>query len=131
MFFLSKKGCENMSYVDVSYYKDDFKGNILNDDTLENKLERASDQIDKLTYNRIIGIEFKNLSPFQQDKIKKAVCLQAEFIEQYGEFINMPLSGFSAGSTSVSFNGSIVNGITTTQEVINYISQTGLNSRRL
>lgn len=131
MFFLSKKGCENMSYVDSSYYKENFKGNILNDSTLENRLERASDQIDKLTYNRIIGIEFKNLSPFQQDKIKKAVCLQAEFIEQYGEFINMPLSGFSAGSTSVSFNGSIVNGITTTQEVINYISQTGLNSRRL
>ncbi|MDK0630288.1 hypothetical protein ACSXCW_03560 [Clostridium perfringens] len=120
-----------MSYVDSSYYKDNFKGNILNDDTLENRLERASDQIDVLTYNRIIGIEFKNLSPFQQDKIKKAVCLQAEFIEQYGEFINMPLSGFSAGSTSVSFNGSIINGITTTQEVINYISQTGLNSRRL
>ena len=111
-----------MSYVDISYYKDNFKGDILNDDTLENRLERASDQIDKLTYNRIIGVEFKNLSPFQQDKIKKAVCLQAEFIEQYGEFINMPLSGF---------NGSIVNGITTTQEVINYIYQTGLNSRRI
>ena len=78
-----------MSYVDISYYKDNFKGDILNDDTLENRLERASDQIDKLTYNRIIGVEFKNLSPFQQDKIKKAVCLQAEFIEQYGEFINM------------------------------------------
>lgn len=120
-----------MSYVDSSYYKENFKGNILNEDTLENRLERAADQIDKLTYNRIVKIEFKNLSPFQQDKIKKAVCLQAEFIEQYGEFINMPLSGFSAGSTSVSFNGSIINGITTTQEVINYISQTGLNSRRI
>ncbi|WP_243325634.1 hypothetical protein [Clostridium perfringens] len=120
-----------MSYVDISYYKDNFKGNIINDDTLENRLERAADQIDVLTYNRIIGIGFENLSPFQQDKIKKAVCLQAEFIEQYGEFINMPLSGYSAGSTSVSFNRSIVNGITTTKEVINYISQTGLNSRRL
>ncbi|MDM0609482.1 hypothetical protein QTH09_00395 [Clostridium perfringens] len=120
-----------MSYVESSYYKDNFKGNTLNEDTLENRLERASDQIDVLTYNRIIGIGFENLSPFQQDKIKKAVCLQAEFIEQYGEFINMPLSGFSAGSTSVSFNGSVINGITTTQEVINYISQTGLNSRRL
>lgn len=120
-----------MSYVNSSYYKEEFKGEILNDDTLENRLERASDQIDVLTYNRINKIEFKNLSSFQQDKIKKAVCLQAEFIEQYGEFINIPLSGYSVGSTSVSFNGSIVNGITTTQEVINYISQTGLNSRRL
>ncbi|CEQ27124.1 hypothetical protein [Paraclostridium sordellii] len=120
-----------MAYVDSSYYKDKFRGKILSDEDVESKLERASDQIDVLTYNRIIGIEFKNLSPFQQDKIQKAICLQAEFIEQYGEFINMPLSGYSVGSTSVSFNGSIVNGITTTKEVINYISQTGLNSRRL
>ncbi|ELC8383196.1 hypothetical protein [Clostridium perfringens] len=120
-----------MSYVDISYYKENFKGKVLLDENIDNRLERASDQIDVLTYNRIIGIGFENLSLFQQDKIKKAVCLQAEFIEQYGEFINMPLSGYSAGSTSVSFNGSIVNGITTTKEVINYISQTGLNSRRL
>lgn len=120
-----------MSYVDSSYYKENFKEFIIDDENLENRLERASDQIDVLTYNRINKIEFKNLSPFQQDKIKKAVCLQANFIEQYGEFINMPLSGYSVGSTSVSFNGSIVNGITTTKEVINYISQTGLNSRRL
>ncbi|HAT4254977.1 hypothetical protein ACSXCH_10330 [Clostridium perfringens] len=120
-----------MDYIDSSYYKENFKGKVILDENIDNRLERASDQIDVLTYNRIIGIGFENLSPFQQDKIKKAVCLQAEFIEQYGEFINMPLSGYSAGSTSVSFNGSIVNGITTTKEVINYISQTGLNSRRL
>ncbi|MFC4781639.1 hypothetical protein ACFO6R_10165 [Eubacterium multiforme] len=120
-----------MSYVDSSYYRDKFKGKILSGEDNESKLERASDQIDVLTYNRIIGIEFKNLSPFQQDKVKKAICLQAEFIEQYGDFINMPLSSYSVGGTSVSFNGSIVNGITTTKEVINYISQTGLNSRRL
>ncbi|MEG1004342.1 MAG: hypothetical protein RSD13_05035 [Clostridium sp.] len=120
-----------MSYVDSTYYKDTFGGNILLNENINSKLERASDQIDSLTYNRIIGMEFKNLSPFQQDKIKKAICLQAEFIEQFGEFINMPLSSYSVGGTSVSFNGSIVNGITTTKEVINYISQTGLNSRRL
>ncbi|HBI6897754.1 TPA: hypothetical protein K8N32_001358 [Clostridium perfringens] len=120
-----------MSYVDSSYYKENFKGKVLLDENIDNRLERASDQIDVLTYNRIIGIGFENLSPFQQDKIQKAICLQAEFIEQYGDFVNMPLSSYSVGSTSVSFNGSIVNGITTTKEVINYISQTGLNSRRL
>lgn len=120
-----------MAYVDSAYYKEEFKGKIIDDDTLENRLERASDQIDTITYNRIIGLEFKNLSPFQQDKIKKAVCLHAEFIEQYQEYINMPLSGFSAGSTSVSFNANKVNGITTTQEVLNYLKQTGLTCRRL
>lgn len=120
-----------MSYVDNLYYKEVFKGNILSYENINNMLERASDQIDTLTYNRIIGIGFNNLSSFQQDRIRKAICLQAEFIEQYGDFINIPLNGYSNGSLSVNFNGSVVNGITTTKEVINYVSQTGLNSRRL
>lgn len=120
-----------MSYVDKTYYKDNFGGMILSEEQIENKLERASDQVDTLTYNRINGKGFDNLTKFQQDKVKKAVCIHAEFIEQYGEYINLPLSGFSAGSTSVSFNANKVNGITTTQEVLNYLKQTGLTCRRL
>ena len=120
-----------MSYVDKTYYKESFGGVILPEDHIVNKLERASDQIDTLTYNRIVGIGFDNLTEFQKDKVQKAVCIHAEFIEQYGEYINMPLSGFSAGSTSVSFNAEKVNGITTTQEVLNYLKQTGLTCRRL
>lgn len=120
-----------MSYVDSTYYKETFEGNILAEDSINQKLERSSDQIDTLTYNRIVGIGFNNLTEFQKDKIKKAVCIHSEFIEQYGEYINMPLSGFSAGSTSVSFNAKKVNGITTTQEVLNYLKQTGLTCRRL
>ncbi|NRT88108.1 hypothetical protein [Clostridium beijerinckii] len=118
-------------YTDETYYKDTFKGSIISDDELANKLERASDQIDSLTFNRIVGKGFDNLTSFQQDKIKKAVCLHADFVEQYGEYIDMPLSGFSAGSISVNFNANKVNGITTTQEVINYLNQTGLTCRRL
>jgi len=117
-----------MTYVDPAFYND-FSGLIT--DKLNAKLEKATDQINSLTYNRIIGIGFENLTPFQQDKVKKAVCLHADFIEQYGEYINMPLSGFSAGSISVSFNAQKINGVTTTQEVINYLNQTGLTCRRL
>lgn len=120
-----------MSYVDKTYYNDSFGGVILPEEHIENKLERASDQIDTLTYNRIVGKGFENLTNFQQDKIKKAVCIHAEFIEQYGTYIDMPLNGFSAGSVSVSFNAQKVNGITTTQEVLNYLKQTGLTCRRL
>ena len=111
-----------MSYVDSTYYKESFGGTILQEDSLNRKLERASDQVDTLTYNRIVGIGFDNL---------KAICIHAEFIEHYGEYIDTPLSGFSAGSTSVSFNTNKVNGITTTQEVLNYLKQTGLTCRRL
>lgn len=117
-----------MSYVDEAYYIS-FSGLI--DKKLNNKLERASNQIDALTFNRIVAIGFGNLTPFQQDRIKKAVCLHGDFVEQYGEYIDMPLSGFSAGSTSVNFNANKVNGVTTTQEVLNYLKQTGLTCRRL
>ncbi|MBS5885165.1 hypothetical protein [Clostridium sp.] len=120
-----------MSYVDSTYYKDNFGGAILSEESINQKLERASDQVDTLTYNRINAKEFNNLTEFQKDKVKKAVCIHAEFIEQYGAYIDMPLSGFSAGSTSVSFNANKVNGITTTQEVLNYLKQTGLTCRRL
>lgn len=120
-----------MGYADGTYYKEAFRGNIIPDESLFNKLERASDQINALTYNRIVAIGFDNLSEFQKDKIKKAVCLHAEFIEQYGEYIDMPLSGFTAGSTTVNFNANKINGVTTTQEVLNYLKATGLTCRRL
>ncbi|MDP4144493.1 MAG: hypothetical protein Q8936_08435 [Bacillota bacterium] len=120
-----------MAYVDAAYYKDTFEGTIIPDEQLPNKLSRASDQIDSLTYNRIVGIGFDNLTPFQQVKVKKAVCIHADFVEQYGAYIDMPLSGFSAGSISVNFNAQKVNGVTTTQEVLNYLKQTGLTCRRL
>ncbi|MFT8347689.1 hypothetical protein [Clostridium saccharoperbutylacetonicum] len=118
-------------YANEIYYKNTFKSSVIPDDELANKLERASDQIDSLTFNRIVGKGFDNLTEFQQDKVKKAVCLHADFVEQYGEYIDMPLSGFSAGSISVSFNANKINGITTTQEVMNYLNQTGLTCRRL
>lgn len=120
-----------MSYVDSTYYKDSFKGIIIPEEEIENKLSRASDQIDTLTYNRIVGIGFDNLTEFQKDKVKKAICIHAEFIEQYGAYIDTPLSGFSAGSTSISFDTNKINGISTTQEVLNYLKQTGLTCRRL
>lgn len=120
-----------MPYVDSTYYNESFGGTILPKEHIENKLKRASDQIDTLTYNRINGKGFENLTSFQQDKVKKAVCIHAEFIEQYGSYIDIPLSGFSAGSTSISFNAEKVNGISTTQEVLNYLKQTGLICRRL
>ena len=117
-----------MGYVDETYYSA-FSGLIT--DKIESKLEKATDQINSLTYNRIVGIGFDNLTPFQQDKIKKAICLHSDFVEQYGAYIDMPLSGFSAGSISVNFNAQKINGITTTQDVINYLKQTGLTCRRL
>lgn len=118
-------------YADETYYNT-YSGKIT--DELSSKLEKASDQIDSLTFNRIVGKGFDNLTDFQKEKIKKAVCLQADFVEEYGDYINSPISSFSAGSISVSFNDKAVkyiNGVTTSNEVYNLLKQTGLCCLRI
>lgn len=115
-----------MAYVDEDFYND-YSGKIT--ENISNKLERASDQIDSMTFNRIVGAGFSNLTDFQQSKIKKAVCLHVDFIEEYGQYLNNPLSAFSAGSISVTLNRDVVkcvNGVTTSNEVYNLLKQTGL-----
>ncbi|AJA50061.1 hypothetical protein CPAST_c40320 [Clostridium pasteurianum DSM 525 = ATCC 6013] len=119
-----------MAYVDSDYYKNTYKGTFIPDAELDSKLELASDDINSLTYNRIIGAGFDNLTPFQQDKIKKAVCIQAEFNYQYGDYLDLPVDSYSAGSVNVSF-GKESNGVRTPNSVVNYLSQTGLTCRIL
>ena len=78
-----------MAYVDYQYYKDVFKGD-LDEETATKLLEEASDQVDRLTYGRIRKREFESLTEYQQEMIKKAVCHQAEFINNYGEYLSSP-----------------------------------------
>lgn len=121
-----------MAYADYDYYKDNYKGTL--DETTANKLlDEASDQVDRLTYGRIRKKEFNTLSEYQQEMIKKAVCFQADFIGAYGEYLNMPLSGFSAGDISLSFNkdNQGAGGIIADKKTLDYLAQTGLSSRRL
>lgn len=118
-----------MSYVDSIYYKGTYKGTLIPDAELDSKLEFASDDINSLTYNRIIGLGFDNLTPFQQDKIKKAVCIQAEFNYQYGDYMDLPVDSYSAGSVSLNFGNSSV--VKSPNSVANYLRQTGLTCRVL
>lgn len=121
-----------MPYVDSDYYKSIYKGSTITDDELDNRLELASDKIDSLTYNRIVGIGFDSLTAFQQEKIKKAVCAQADFMYKYGDYLNFPFQKYVAGSTELDFNSASGGGNTKTDDIVmNYLSQTGLICRRL
>jgi hypothetical protein len=119
-----------MSYVSSDYYRNTFKGNIIPYEQLDSQLELASDEIDSLTFNTIVAKGFNNLTTFQQDKISRAVCLQAEFLYQYGEYINLPISSYSAGSVSLNL-GNDMNEIKVPNNVIHYLKQTGLTNRVL
>lgn len=120
-----------MNYATEEDY-DKYGDGLINVDDLEKSLLRASDQIDSLTYNRIVARGFNNLTPFQQTNIKKSVCQQADFMHQYGSYLDMPISSFSAGSISMGFKAvEGGGGIKTSESVANLLSATGLTSRRL
>lgn len=120
-----------MAYADATDYAQYGKGMIYPED-LDQALERASDQVDTLTYNRITARGFTSLSAFQQLAIKKAVCQQADFVFQYGEYLDMPLSSYSAGSVSVTLNTTQgAGGIKSLPAVSNLLLSTGLTGRGL
>lgn len=104
------------------------KNHTLITQDLENKLAKAEREINHLCFGRINGKGFDSLSPYQQNLIKEAVCLQAEYTEQYGTYINCPIKSYSAGSTRVAADTSYGN---TTQEIINLLEDTGLRCRVL
>lgn len=121
-----------MSYVDYEYYKNTFKG-ALDESTATKLLEESSDQIDRLTFGRIRMKGFSNLTEYQQEQVKKAVCHQVEFNNKYAEYFDMPISGFSAGDISLSFSedNQGAGGIVADKKTLDYLGQTGLTSRRL
>ncbi len=71
-------------YATSEYYFNTFKGNILQKEDVDKYLQEASEKIDSITLNRIVGIGFYNLTPFQKEKLQRAVCYQAEYILENG-----------------------------------------------
>jgi len=121
-----------LAYVDYEYYKNTFKGN-LDEDTAIKLLEESSDQVDRLTYGRIRKKGFDNLTEYQQNLIKKAACYQADFLDNYGEYLSSPLSGFSIGDVSLTFGkeNQGPGGIIADKKTLDCLAQTGLSTRRL
>ncbi|WHX50551.1 hypothetical protein QNH46_07865 [Paenibacillus woosongensis] len=120
-----------MAYATPEDY-DRYGDGVIPVEQLEKALDRASDQIDRLTYNRIVACGFDNLTPFQQLNVTKATCQQADFVYKYGDYLTMPLSGYSAGSTSMTFKAATgAGGVQTSDAVLDLLLPTGLTDRRL
>ena len=120
-------------YVDNVYYKDVFKGKIIPEEDVEKQLRQSSRHIDTLTYNRIVGRGFSNLTAFQQDIIKEVVCLQAEFEYENADELEMILSSYSINGVSAQFGNSwnviTEKGIAMKRDVYTMLCQTGLCCR--
>lgn len=120
-------------YVDLNYYKNIFKGNVIPDEEVEKQLRQSSRHIDSLTYNRIVGRGFSGLTAFQQDVIKEVVCLQAEFEYENADELETILSSYSINGVSAQFGNSwnvfTEKGIAMKRDVYTMLCQTGLCCR--
>lgn len=117
-------------YASEVYYKESYKGNAIPGDDIGRALRTASRHIDSLTYNRIVGRGFSNLSEFQQDIIKEVCCQQADFEYENKDQLDSILSSYSINGVSASFGESwnvyIENGVAMKRDVYALLQQTGL-----
>ena len=123
------------NYVDITYYKETYEGTKLPDGEIEKRLEEASSHIDTLTYNRIVGRGFNNLTKFQQDIIQKVVCKLADFEYENEDLIKTVLSSYSINGVSMNFssgwNVEIQNGVAISKDDYCLLRQTGLTCRNV
>ena len=122
-------------YAGIEYYKNTYKGN-LDDADAEKALEKASRHIDTLTYNRIVGIGFDNLTEYQQGIIKECECLMADWETENTDYINSMLSSYSLNGASMSFTGqsasaTVVSGVAVSREIYSHLQKCGLCTRSL
>lgn len=98
------------------------------DEYRDELLEMASSKVDELTFNRIKGIGFNNLTHFQQLSVESATLAQAKYYNDYGTDVGN-MSGFSLLDTSISFNQGNSRTIGVAPLCITYLKATGLMSR--
>ena len=116
-------------YADLEYYHNN--GGKLPDEEAEKALKQASRHIDILTYRRIAGIGFENLTPFQQETVKEVACMMADFESANASMINSLINSYSINGASINFSGEsancqLVNGIIVQRDVYEILNLTGL-----
>lgn len=114
-----------MIYTTYEYYKSN--GGTLDEDIAIKYIKKASYKVDSLTFNRIVGLGFDNLTEFQQNIIKEVTCLIADF--DYSTSLNAGLNSYSINGVSMNFDKSnlvTVNGIEIEKDTYSLLSQTGL-----
>lgn len=123
-------------YVNQEYYLDVFKGKKIAVEDVEKYLILAQEKIDSITYNRIVAIGFDNLTKFQQEKIKDAICYQAEYINEngYNDEDNRDISSYSVLDISVSNDNSNSNKTIAQKKKMSeiaydYVHKTGLDGK--
>lgn len=131
---MEKVGLEMMreSYATIEDYKQ-LGYDTIPEEELIKELRLASRKIDSLTYNRIIGKGFTNLSEFQQGILKEVCCEVANFYFEYKDMIESPFTGYGINGVSMQFgtgqNVKVQNGVFLPSSTYLLLCQTGFCCR--
>lgn len=71
-------------YVDYGYYDETFKGEPVDPADFPSLCERAGELIEELTLYRLTPVTFLAMPKDIQDRVKKAVCAQIEYLDANG-----------------------------------------------
>lgn len=116
-------------YVDETYYKENYLGTLDTED-LAKRLKEASQQVDILTFNRIRGKGFDNLTSFQQSVIREVICQHVDFVYENQDMIDSVLQSYSINGVSMTFgqswNVEVINGVAMKRITYELLKQTGL-----
>ena len=117
-------------YATSADYAQYGSGNIQPEE-LDQILHNASRQIDSLTFNRIVGKGFDNLTDFQQEIITESCCKLADFLHDNADLLGSAFSSYSVNGVSMSFGGvavTVINGVPVSREIYSLLCQSGLCS---
>mgnify|MGYP003372670720 FL=1 len=73
-----------MEYVDREYYDSVFKGEPIAKDEFPSLLGRASELVEEMCMYRILPEKMETYGTFIQDRVKKAICAQIEYLDANG-----------------------------------------------
>ena len=73
-----------MPYVTYDYYNSVFLGESVDDADFPGLLSRASEIVEEMCMYRISETNFQSLNSDVQDRVKKAICAQIEYLDANG-----------------------------------------------
>ena len=73
-------------------------------ESFDNLVRKASRIIDTLTYNRIIGKGFDNLTDYQQETITECCCEIVQFYDEYSDMLDTVLKSYGINGVSMQFD---------------------------
>lgn len=122
-------------YADKEYYTETYGGSLIGEEELTRQLNKASRQIDTLTFCRIREIGFERLTAFQQDQIQYVTCLLADFIYENRDELESMLSSYGINGVSMTFSNGVnvtkVQGVVLRTDIYAELEKTGLCCRMI